>query len=242
MNNKQAAGASIGIEPYRRFARTQSYVAIPFSSDIVTRGIDDEDYGHSLSFALRESIDSIAYDILIRGEAVRLFTLRRTKSGHLLFSIIDENKADMSSEFDLVYSKKKTFKCENFGIKKKQINNLVQKLSNSKLPPIDSEFVRRSNISYEIADRAGRAIPWGISQSSSFTDPCILLDRCNQKILAIQICKGIEDRVNAFLREAGADAEITIPCFSVDELVESKEQFIKGSIGVEEFSDVVFSH
>lgn len=76
MNKKSRL--SIGYGSFAQFAHGQTYIAMPFSAEISIDGLGARSYGHSLSYQIRQSIDSAAYDVLTQGKATRLFCLSDT--------------------------------------------------------------------------------------------------------------------------------------------------------------------
>lgn len=240
MKRSSTPRTSLAHSSYAQYAHGQTYIAMPFSADITVDGLGNRPYGHSLPHQIRQSIDSIAYDVLTQGTATRLFCLSDTRDcDYPYFHIIDSSRQEKFEKPSIV-SKKIIVKSGEFGIKKRRIKGMVRKLSHSQMPRIDNDFVRRSNLCDMMADRAGRVVFWTLTDSSKFTDPCILIKHCNQIILAIKICKFVETAINSFLAEAEIEAKVTVPTYSLADLLNSLEAFEKGNISVEDFSDVVF--
>lgn len=242
MRGNRASRVSLGYGPYTQFAHSQSCIAMPFSSDIAVSGLNAQSYGHSLSYQIRQSIDSIAYDILTQGKATRLFCLTDTRDceyPHLF--IVDCSRKEKFKEPSIA-SKKVVTKSSEFGIKQRDIKGMVRKLSHLQMPPSGNDFIRRSNLREMMADRAGSAVFWTLTYSSKFTDPFILISRCNQMILAIKICKCVEKEINDFLFEAKIEATVTVPTYSLTDLSNNLKAFVEGSISVNDFRDIVFKH
>ena len=242
MRKNKKSRASIGYGPYTQFAHSQTYIAMPFSADITIDGLGAQSYGHSLSYQIRQSIDSIAYDVLTQGKATRLFCLSDTHDPDCPHFFIVDSSRKKKFEKPSIASKKVIVKSSEFGIKQGDIKHMVRKLSHSQIPHADDDFIRRSNLRDMMADRAGRIVFWTLTNSSRFTDPCILIRHCNQTILAIKICKYIEMAINTFFSETKIEATASVPTYSLEDLSESLEKFIAGEMPIGDFSKIVFRH
>lgn len=242
MKRSSASRTSLAYGSYAQYAHGLTYIAMPFSEDITVEGLGNQPYGHSLSYQIRQSIDSIAYDVLTQGKATRLFCLFDTcDQDHPYLHIVDNSRKEKFKN-PLIASKKIIVKSNEFGIKPRKIKGMVRRLSHSQTPRTDNDFVRRSNLCDMMADRAGRVVFWTLSDSSKFTDPFILTQHCNQIILAIRICKFVEMTINAFLSEAEVESKVVVPTHSLTDLFNSLKAFEEGDISVDDFSDIVFKH
>lgn len=157
----------------------------------------------------------------------------------LIFFIVDSSRKE-KFEKPSIASKKVIVKSSEFGIKQRNIKRMARKLSHSQMPHTDDDFIRRSNLCDMMADRAGRIVFWAFTNSSKFTDPCILIRHCSQTILAIKICKYVEMAINTFLSEAKIEATVSVPTYSLEDLSENLEKFIAGKISIDDFSEIVF--
>lgn len=241
MKGNKATKASLGYGSYAQFAHGQTYVAMPFSADISVEGLPTWSYGQSLSYQIREAIDSIAYDVLTQGHATRLFCLTDTQNRDFPHFLIVECSRKENLEKSLIASKKVVVKSSNFGIKQREVKSMVRKISHAQMPHAGNDFIRRNDLRDMMADRAGRIVFWTLSDSSKFTDPYILIRHCNQMILAIKICKYVESAINTFLTEEEVNASVTVPTYSLANLSKSLKEFVEGRISVNDFSDIVFS-
>lgn len=240
MKKNRISRASLGYGPYAQFAHGQSYRAMPFSTDITVEGLWAGPYRHDLSYQIRESMDSIGYDILTRGKATRQFCLINDyECEPSQFLIVDGSRKEIVRESPVAL-KTVEIKSSEFGIKQRSIRNIVRKLSHSHIPPTDNDFIGRSNLSDMMADRAGSVVYWTLTEPSKFTDPFILITRCHQMILAISICKRVEKEINDFLSEAKVEAAVTVPTYSLADLSKSLRAFEEGRLPIEDFSDIVF--
>lgn len=240
MKKNRTSRASLGYGPYTQFAHGQSYRAIPFSADITVEGLWAGPYRHDLTYQIRESMDLIGYDILTRGKATRQFCLIKDSNCESpQFLIADSSRKEVIEESPVAL-KTVEIKSSEFGIKQRSVRNLVRKLSHSKMPPTDNDFVRRSKLRDVMADRAGSALFWTSTESSKFTDPFILITHCHQMMLAIRICKRVEKEINDFLSEAKIEATVMVPTYSLTDLSNSLTAFNEGRLSIDAFSDIVF--
>lgn len=240
MKKNRTSRTSLGYGPYTQFAHGQSYRAIPFSADITVEGLWAGPYRHDLTYQIRESMDSIGYDILTRGRATRQFCLiKEPDCKSPQFLIVDSSRKEIIKESPVAL-KTVEIKSSEFGIKPRSVRNLVRKLSRMQMPPTDNDFVRRSKLSDMMADRAGSVIFWTLTESSKFTDPFILITHCHLMMLAIRICKRVEKEINDFLSEAKVEATVMVPTYSLEELSNSLKAFNEGRLPIDAFSDIVF--
>lgn len=240
MKMSRTSRASLGYGPYAQFAHSQSYRAISFSAEITVEGLWAGPHKHDLPYQIRESMDSIGYDILTQGKATRQFCLIKDSDCEPpQFLIADSFRKEIIKESPVAL-KTVEIKSSEFGIKQRSIRNIIRKLSHSQMPPTDNDFVRRSKLSDMMADRAGSAIFWTLTEPSKFTDPFILITRCHQMMLAISICKRVEKEINTFLSEAKIEATVTVPTYSLTDLSNSLKEFIEGRLPINDFSDIVF--
>lgn len=241
MNKKDRMVTSIELMHYNNFASVQSFRAMRHSDEIGIRCPEKRECCYDFSRKVRDLIDSVLYDILTRGKAERIFLAEDGDSDLPCFNVFQKKSGGRYSAQKVLFSKKVAFHCKDFGIKRREIKRLVRKLRRSSSFPVDGDFIRKNNLRNEMADRAGKTVSWTYSAPSSFTDPCILLNECDQKILSVKVCKSLEKELNMFFLEGGINAEVIVPCYSVEELAKAKKQFIEGVIGVKEFSAIVFA-
>lgn len=234
MNSKLKIGSFV------RFASAQSYKAMPSTASIVINGLAQQSHYRSTAYTIREEIDRIAFDLLSAGKAVRTLLLLNGEDGLPLLEIKYPVRTYAEAQRASAFKKVITIRCTDFGIKKKHLKKLIKNLDRFRMPPLNSDYSRLSNMGDAIMDRAGTAVSWLYSPTSKFTDPCILLSSCAEKEFAIKLCKRIENEVNAFLREVNVEASITVPCYSLSALNSARDSFISGDMKIEDFSNIVF--
>lgn len=236
------SNSSIELSDFKRFAHSLTYVAIPHSTEIEINGLAKYGPNRSDTYSIQQEIDRIASDALLTGEG-KYAMLLLNGNGKLPEFVIAPDGWTIEKPETLLSSKEDTVKSCDIGIKGISLKKLRKRLSHSPLPLDDIDYIRHSRISAAILNKsaAAAAIPWTCSNLTEFSNPCILLNSYEQLVFAIKVCKLIENKCNAFLKESGFEASISIPCRSLSELEKARAQFLVGEIKSEEFSDIVFN-
>lgn len=235
-----STGGSTLAAHYVQFASQLPLLAMPLSAQAeIKEGKDAVALFGNSGEKMRRLFGEISRDLLMAIRAERLLVLFREDDGLLFFDILKDGLDRDGCEKTKYHKKKLVIKSDEFGIGQREAKRLARGLSRSHAPrAVGADYLRLNKLRDEAADRLGLVVPWTVS--SFFSEPFTLLVECDQKILAIRICKYLEREINELFFESGLDASIEIPCYSLDELMTAKKNFVDGRIGIAEYSKIVF--
>lgn len=227
-------------EDYQRLRREMSltiYRAMPHGKKVLCNGPAGGGAYYNLSYQVYEAMNKIASDVLVKGKASWCLNINPDKSSEIPFAFRPKSHPfkGFKTVRMVVYSR-------DIGIPRRNVRRLAKRLKHSKLPLSDPSLIRFNEAREQIADHCGHALSWHMSDPTTFTDACILLNQCDSKILAIKLCEAIMDTMNETLAKSGlSNYRIEVPTFSKEELETSRQLFVEGKIEQKVFSDLVFS-
>lgn len=237
MGNKEVL--SLDYEHYKADVFRLIYKAVPNGEGISVEGPSDIRIDYDLVCHVRCVVSQVMADILSRGKASWCLCVNPDK-GHEdnggLFCFWP--KSEPVRGFKVIPM---VIRSRDVGIRSRHIRLLSRRLRRSRSHLADVSLLKYGQARRAIADRWGHALSWIMSDFSAFTDSCILLNECDRRLLGIRLCGAIEAAMNMALSKAGLDEyKVKIPTYSREELELSRQKYIEGKIGDEEFSDVVF--
>lgn len=221
---------------FERDMKTLIYFAIPKGENIICKS-SNKKLDYELSDQIHDAVCLIIRDILTRGKSYYSLNINLNEDGGLPFQFRPKNHPVQGYKIVsmIIYS-------HDFGISNKSIRALTKRLKKSKCHISDNDPFKFDESRKRIADRWGHAISWRMSEPAVFTDSSILLNQCNQIMLAIDACKAVENAMNKVLFESGfSDYKVIIPTRSKEELESSKKKYIEGTLEEKNFSDMLFS-
>lgn len=225
---------------YQRLRREMSltiYRAMPRGKEILCNGPTERGVYYNLSYQIQEATNKIASDVLIKGKASWCLNINPDKNSEIPFAFRPKSHPIRGHK-----TVRMVINSRDIGIPRKNVRRLAKRLKRSELPLSDLSLIRFNEVREQIADYWGHALSWHMSDPAIFTDPCILLNQCDSKILAIKLCEAIIDAMNETLAKSGLSCyRIEIPTFSKKELETSRRLFVEGKIEQKVFSDLVFS-
>lgn len=223
---------------YLRFKREMSsmlYIAMPRSKEVLCIGSRATDADYDLRYRICEDVCQIMTDVLTEGVASWCLCVNPVSGSEMPFLFRPRKQAVKGFAITSM-----VIRSRDIGISRRSVRSLVKRLKHSELPLQDMSLVRFIDDRAMIADHWGHALGWRMSASSVFTEPCILLNRCDRKILAIKLCEVIQDAMNEALSKSGlADYEIEIPTYDKEELETSRRQYVEGNLDEKTFCDLV---
>lgn len=229
--------ASNDYRKYREDTSLLLYEAIPHEKEIICEGPALSNAHYELPHSIHRAVGQIMSDTLTKGKACWQLVITPATNLEVPFYFQPKRRAFQNLETIPI-----VIRSRNIGISSRCIRSLVKRLKHSEIPLSDLSLLKFNKDREKIANRWGHALSWHMSDPSTFTDPCILLNQCNKKILAIQLCEEIERAMNEALSKSKyADCVIAIPTHSRTTLELSKQLYLEGRIEDKEFSDLVFS-
>lgn len=225
---------------YLRFKEAMSsmvYAAVPCGKDVLCIGPEATDTDYGFSFRVHEAVCRIMVDVLTEGKAPWLLCVNPENDSQVPF--LFRPKRHAVKGFAAVPM---VIRSCDIGVPRRSVRSLAKRLRHSEPLYNDASFIRFDDDREMIANHWGYALAWRLSDPSTFTDPCILLNQCDRKILAIKLCKVIQDAMNEALSRSGlADYRIEIPTYDREEFESSRQLYLEGKLDGKAFSDLVFS-
>lgn len=225
---------------YLRFRKAMSsmvYLAMPRGKDVLCIAPEATRIDHSFSFRIHEAVCQLMADVLTEGKASWLLCVNPENDSQVPF--LFRPKRHAVKGFAAVPMVVRS--CD-IGIPQRSVRSLAKRLRHSESLYDDVSLIQYDGDRKMIADHWGHALAWRLSGPSTFTDPCILLNQCDRKILAIKSCKIIQDAMNEALSRSGlADYRIDIPTYDREEFESSRRLYLEGKSDGKAFSDLVFS-
>lgn len=224
---------------YLRFRAEMSsmlYMAMLRSKEVLCIGPRATDIDYDLRYRICEDVCQIMADVLTGGMASWCLCVNPVSGSEVPFLFRPRKQAVKGFAITPMI-----IRSRDIGISRRSVRSLVKRLKHSELPLQDMSLVRFIDDRAMIADHWGHALGWRMSASSVFTEPCILLNQCDRKILAIKLCEVIQDAMNEALSKSGlADYKIEIPTYDREELKTSRRLYVEGNLDEKTFSDLVF--
>lgn len=222
-------------EKYKRDVSLLIYKAVPNEENISFEESPNNRINYELVRHVRHVVPQIITDVLTRGKASWCLCVNPDKNQERLFCF--RPKSNPICEYKAIPM---IIQSRDVGIQSRCIRALLRRLRHSRERYTDTSLLKYDGVSRAIADRWGHALSWTMSDYSAFTSPCLLLNECNRKLLAIKLCQTIENVMNEALSKAEIDVyKVKIPTYSIEELELSKREYIEGKLSDKEFNDLV---
>ena len=225
---------------YQRFKREMSlmlYMAMPRSKEVLCIGPRATDIDYDLRYRICEDVCQIMTDVLTEGMASWCLCVNPVSGSEVPFLFRPRKQAVKGFAITPMI-----IRSRDVGISRRSVRSLVKRLKHSELPLQDMSLVRFIDDRAMMADHWGYALGWRMSAPSAFTEPCILLNQCDRKILAIKLCEVIQDAMNEALSKSGlADYKIEIPTYDREELETSRRLYVEGNLDEKTFGDLINS-
>lgn len=227
---------SMDYQRYRTDVSNLIYEAIPHGKEIKLESSMSSDIEYNLSHKIKQATVLIIIDTLTKGKARWcLDESPREDPQHPFIFRHRSNHIQDLRRIPLIV------KSSDVGVPRKYIHTLAKRLSHSEPPLTELSLLRFDENRLRIADACGHMVSWYVSAPSAFTNACFLLNQCNKRLLAVNLCKVIEMAMNEALSKSRfADCKVTIPTHSREELEISKQKYVNGEIGDEPFKNLVF--